>query len=126
MAKHNATETFDDQKEKLFEAIDELRESLNLSDEDMEVVKEWGIKLLVTGVSVYIAYRLIRTLLGYKKGVPVLEAKRSSSKRHIREASPISRMIKEQIALFLVAFIRQRIVAFLEEKGLLVDEEKDS
>lgn len=125
MAKHKSTETLEDQKEKLFEAIDQLKESLNLSDEDMEVVKEWGVTLLVTGVSVFVVYRIIRSLFGYKKGVPVIEAKPSSDRHHIREASPISRMIKEQVALFLIAFIRQRLVAFLEAKGLL-NEEKDS
>lgn len=125
MAKHNSTETLEDQKEKLFEAIDQLRESLNLNDEEMRLVKDWGVALLVTGVSVFVAYRIIRSLFGYKKDVPVIGAKRSSSKHHIKEAAPISIMIKEQLALFLIAFIKERLIKFLEEKGLL-NEERDS
>lgn len=118
MAKKNTTESFEDQKEKLFEAFEDLKESLNLDDEEVRLVKEWGVALLVTGVSVFIVYQLIRKLLGYKKDVPVMEADPSSDRYHIKESSPVSRMIKEQLALFLIAFIKQRLVRFLESKHL--------
>lgn len=125
MAKKNTTESFEDQKEKLFDALEELQESLNLSDEEVQTVKDWGVTLLVTGVSVFVVYRAIKKLFGHKKNVPVMEAKSSSNGTHIEESSPVARMIKEQLALFLIAFIKQRLSQFLESKGLL-HEERDS
>lgn len=118
MAKKNTTESFEDQKEKLFEALEDLKESLNLDDEEIRLVKEWGVALLVTGVSVFIVYQMIRKLMGYEKDVPVMEADPSSDRDHIKESSPVSRMIKEQLALFLIAFIKQRLVKYLESKKL--------
>ncbi len=119
MAKKNATDTLENEKEKLLEALEHLKESLNLGDDEIRVIKEWGVALLVTGVSVFVVYQLIKKVFGYKKDVPVIEAEPSSSRTRIKESSPVSRMIKEQLALFLIAFVKQRLMKFLESKHIL-------
>ncbi len=124
MAKRKTTDNLEDQKEKLFQAVDQLKESLNLNDEEMQKIKDWGIALLLTGVSVFVVYRLIGTVLGYKKDVPVMSAEPSSDKKHLRKSSPVSSILKEQLALILVAFAKQRLVRFLESKNLM-DEDRD-
>lgn len=125
MAKKNTTESFEDQKEKLFDALEELQESLNLSDEEVQTVKEWGVTLLVAGVSVFVIYQVIKKLFGNKKDASGKKAKSSGNGVHIEEVSPAARMIREQLTLFLIAFIKQRLSQFLESKGML-HEERDS
>lgn len=125
MAKKNTTESFEDQKEKLFDALEELQESLNLSDEEVRIVKDWGVTLLIAGVSVFVIYRVIKKLFGNKKAASVKKAKSSGKGVHTGEISPAVRMIREQLTLFLLAFIKQKLNQFLESKGLL-HEERDS
>ena len=54
-------------KEKWNDTVEKLREQLNLSDEELTTLKEWGVALLVTGVSVWILYRIVRNIFGPSK-----------------------------------------------------------
>ena len=54
-------------KQKWNDIVEKLRQRLNLSDEEVVTIKEWGIALLVTGVSVWILYRIVRKLFSSSK-----------------------------------------------------------
>ena len=73
MTKQSATDTFEAQKEKLQEIIDKLADQFDLSEEDLATAKEWGIALLVTGVSAYLVFRLLRRVFGSSEEEVVLE-----------------------------------------------------
>ena len=71
------------------DTVEKLRQQLNLSEEEVITIKEWGIALLVTGVSVWILYRIVRTILGFgRKKVVKVKVKPAKQKRKSRRASP--------------------------------------
>ena len=73
------------------DTVEKLRQQLNLSEEEVITIKEWGIALLITGVSAWVLYRIVRTILGFgrKKVVKVkVKPAKEKSKRKSRQASP--------------------------------------
>ena len=73
MPKKSATDKLDDQKEKLQEIIEKLADQYDISDEDLNKIKEWGIALLITGVSAYIIYRILQGIFGFDDEEEVIE-----------------------------------------------------
>ena len=122
MTTQSTSDTFEAQKEKLQEIVHKLAEQFNLSEEDITTAKEWGIALLVTGVSVFIVYRLFQRIFGVDKEVPVMEAEPESDPEHIERSSAMARMLKEQAALFLVAVARRQIMRFLQKNNIIDDD----
>lgn len=118
MTTHNGKEQLEDQKEKLFEAIADLQESLDLDEEDMQKIKEWGGALLVAGVSAYVIYRLLKSM---SKGtsIEVEERKHRSPKVKMKRESSVSRMLREQLVIILIAVFRKRIMRFLRENDII-------
>lgn len=58
-------------KKKWHQLVERLQDQTNLTDEEVVTIKEWGVALLVTGVSVWILYRIVRKLFGSSKKVIV-------------------------------------------------------
>lgn len=112
------TESLEEQKEKLFEAIAHLQESLDLDDEDVQKIKDWGLGLLVAGISVYVIYKLLNSAF---KGTSVdIESKKGHMpKVKMKRNTSISRMIKEQVVVILIAVFRKKIMEFLRENELI-------
>ena len=102
MAKQTAYDTFDAQKEKIQEIIEKLAAQFDLDEEDLGTIKEWGVALLVTGVSVYIVYQMIQRLLGSDE---VHEEEEDLSDR----TSAFAEMLKKQAGLILLAVARSQI-----------------
>lgn len=109
MSKRKNTETLEDQKEELLKAIDELRETLNLDEEDMETIKDWGVAILVAGVSAFVIYQLIKKVFGKK------EEEEESGSNEV-DTSQVSQLLKQQLALFLTAYAKKKLSSFLESK----------
>ncbi len=101
MAKQSAYDTFDAQKEKIQEIIEKLATQFDLDEEDLGTIKEWGVALLVTGVSIYIIYQLVQRLLGsddeYEEEDDIAD-----------RTSAFAEMLKKQAALVLVAVARSQ------------------
>lgn len=112
------TEPLELQKEKLFEAIADLQESLDLGDEDVQKIKEWGVGLLVAGVSFYVIYKLLKSV--FKGSSLEVENRKGHAPRvKMKRDTSISRMIKEQVVVILIAVFRKRIMEFLRENELI-------
>ena len=58
-------------KQKWHQLVERLQERTNLTDEEVVTIKEWGVALLVTGVSVWILYRIVRRIFVPSKKVVV-------------------------------------------------------
>ena len=71
-------------KKKWHQLVERLQQQTNLTDEEVITIKEWGVALLVTGVSVWILYRIVRKIFGSPKKVIVEKVvrKEDSSDRH--------------------------------------------
>ncbi len=107
MSKRKNAEKLEDQKDELLKAIDELRETLNLDEEDMETIKDWGIAILVTGVSALVIYQLIKKLSGNKKD------DEQEDDDHDEDTFHVPQLLKQQLALFLAAYAKKKLSSFL-------------
>ena len=58
-------------KKKWHQLVERLQQQTNLTDQEVITIKEWGVALLVTGVSVWILYRIVRKIFGPSKKVIV-------------------------------------------------------
>ncbi len=58
-------------KKKWQQLVERLQQQTNLTDEEVITIKEWGVALLVTGVSVWILYRIVRKIFVSPKKVIV-------------------------------------------------------
>ncbi len=58
-------------KKKWHQLVERLQQQTNLTDEEVITIKEWGVALLVTGVSVWILYRIVRKIFGPSKKIVV-------------------------------------------------------
>jgi len=109
MAKHSATDTFEAQKEKIEEIIQKLAAQFDLDEEDLATIKEWGIALLVTGVSVYIVYQLFQRMFGSDDNDYREEIEEEFSD-YADRTSAFVEMLKKQAALFAVSLARRQIM----------------
>ena len=75
------------------DTVEKLRLRFNLSDQEVVTIKEWGIALLITGVSVWVLYRIVRTILGFssKKTVKVKVEAPKKKRRAEKERKPAIR-----------------------------------
>ncbi|MFP4089996.1 MAG: hypothetical protein ACLFUB_09570 [Cyclobacteriaceae bacterium] len=122
MFKKKEQDSLEDQKEALFEAIDELRNSIDLEDLDLRKIQEWAIPLLVAVFSAYLAYKLLKDLFG-TSNVEVHEGENGRKKVKVKRDSSVSRLLKEQLLLILVAVLRKRVVRYLRENNFIDEEE---
>lgn len=77
--------TQDAKQQRWNDTVEKLRQQLNLSEEEVITIKEWGVALLITGVSVWVLYRIVRTILGIgRKKVVKVKVKPPKEKRKPR------------------------------------------
>lgn len=127
------------------DSIEKLRLRFNLSDQEVVTIKEWGIALLITGASVWVLYRIVRTILGFssKKTVKVkVEAphkKRRAERERKQEpedqappprprpakstsayrSSPWFPLIRRYAGPLLVALARQQVMRYLRANQII-------
>lgn len=58
-------------KKKWNQLVERLQQQTDLTNEEVVTLKEWGVALLVTGVSVWILYRIVRKIFIPSKKVVV-------------------------------------------------------
>ncbi|MEM6844833.1 MAG: hypothetical protein AAF944_16555 [Bacteroidota bacterium] len=104
MAKNSSYDTFDAQKEKIQEIIEKLAVQFDLDEDDLTTIKEWGVALLVTVVSVYIIYQLVRRLIGSKEEDEEYEDPDVADRTSI-----LSDILKKQAALLLISVARSQL-----------------
>ena len=82
------------------DTVEKLRLRFNLSDREVVTIKEWGIALLITGVSVWILYRIMRTILGFssKKTVVKVPPREKRRSRRARRAERAEAQAEEEAA----------------------------
>ena len=94
------------------------------ADEYLENIKtyfsEWGKTLLIVGGTVWVAYKVIKGLSSHQQN------KRSQlhtvPEEHYavattRPSSRIAKMIKQQIVLFLIAIVKQKLTEALSKRS---------
>lgn len=128
-------------KKKWNDTVEKLRKQLNLSDEEIVTIKEWGVALLVTGVSGWMLYRLVRKILGlnqkkveikveqpqevrnqYPKGQPKKNqpAERSSSRRNpLSSSSPWFPFVKQYTGPLMVLLAKQILTRYLKANKII-------
>lgn len=113
----------DEQKEAIFNMIDELRAYLDfdLEDLDSESIKEWGKSLLIAGIGAFLVYKLISGIFGNKK-VELEEDNVVLKDIKVKDDSVIARFVKEQAAIILLSMARKWIKKYLKAKNI-VDED---
>ena len=68
-------------KKKWNDTVAKLGKQLNLSEEEITTIKEWGVALLVTGVSAWILYRIVRKIFGPSKKTVKIKVEQPSAKQ---------------------------------------------
>jgi hypothetical protein len=58
-------------KKKWNQLVKRIQQQTDLTDEEVITLKEWGVALLVTGVSVWILYRIVRKIFIPSKKVVI-------------------------------------------------------
>ena len=128
MPKKSATDTLEAQKEKLQEIINKLADQYDLSDEDLNTIKEWGIALLITGASAYIIYRILQGVFGFGDDEEEIEEEPEMEEDEDEDdyddpLGAITGLLKGQVGVFLVSLARRQITRFLRENNLLDEDE---
>ncbi|MCC5921495.1 MAG: hypothetical protein LAT68_13995 [Cyclobacteriaceae bacterium] len=109
-------------KRKLDQSVDDLR---GVVGDKFEEYKSKSIKIgktaLIVGAAFYFTYKIFGSLFGSKKETVVMEDASSEQLpvKVVSSESKIVTMIKEQIALFLIAIIKQKIAEYLQQLDLL-------
>ena len=129
-------------KQKWSDTVEKLRKQLNLSHEEATTIKEWGVALLVTGVSAWILYRIVRKLFGPSKKTvkikveqPTTKAayeaddsspkanptKRSKSPRKnpLYTSSPWFPLIKRYVGPLMVLLVKRQINRYLRVNKII-------
>ncbi len=123
MSKIKNMDQLDEQKEAIFNMIDDLRDYLDIDLEnlDSESIKEWGKSLLVAGIGAFLIYKLINGIFGSKK-VELEEDSVVLKDIKVKDDSVIARFVKEQAAIILLSMARKWIKKYLKAKNI-VDED---
>lgn len=126
-------------KQKWNDTVEKLRQQLNLSDEEVITIKEWGVALLVTGVSVWILYRLVRRIFGLnKKAVEIkvetapaiakqqpkrtktkAKNRKSASRRPSLTSSPWFPLIRKYAGPLLIALAKRQVDRYLRANHII-------
>ena len=83
-------------KQKWNDTVEKLRQQLNLSDEEVITIKEWGVAVLVTGVSVWILYRIVKKIFGPSKKTVEINVEAPPSDRQYKPKKTKKVKTKEQ------------------------------
>ena len=129
-------------KKKWNDTVEKLRKQLNLSDEEVITIKEWGVALLVTGVSAWILYRIVRKIFGPSKKTVKIKVEqpktppgsdasaprrketsnkkeKSSSRNPLYTSSPWFPLIRKYAGPLLVALARRQINRYLRANNII-------
>jgi hypothetical protein len=121
MSKTEQMDQLEDTREALFNMIDELRDTLDLEDLDIETIKEWGRSLLIAGVAAFVIYKVIRGIAG-GRNVQLEDDSAVLKGIKVKDDGVISRFVKEQVVIILLSLVRKWIKRYLKAKAL-VDED---
>lgn len=129
-------------KQKWHQLVERLQQQTNLTDEEVVTIKEWGVALLVTGVSVWILYRIIHKIFSSPKKVVVEKEvvqkddpakndrsantnpneqsnnKRKSAKRS-SYGSPWFPLIRRYAGPLLLALAQRQVNSYLRAKSII-------
>ncbi len=122
------------QQQRWSDTVEQLRQRFNLTDQEVITIKEWGVALLLTGVSAWVLYRIVRTILGFnsKKVVKVkvkaaeqkvTEQRAPKAKRRRAKvpyaSSPWFPLIKRYAGPLVVALMRKQVVRYLRANHII-------
>ena len=126
-------------KQKWNDTVEKISQQLNLSEEEVITIKEWGVALLVTGVSAWLLYRLVRKIFGpSKKTVKIkveqpkapsdyrtdpppkaTDKRRPSRKKSSSTSSPWFPLIRKYAGPLLLALARRQINRYLRTNSII-------
>ncbi len=106
------------QKEKLVKSTEDLRKALEIEIDNLkESAGEWGKVILVAGGAVFLTYSIIRIFTKKKpKQKHANEATMAYQPVPVKHSNILGRRIMEQIAFFILAIAKQKLLQYLEEK----------
>ena len=109
----------------------QLQQRFNLTDQEVITIKEWGLALLVTGVSAWVLYRIVRTVLGFnsKKVVKVKvkaaqeqykpEPTEERRRHRRRSSSPWFPLIRRYAGPLVIALMQKQITRYLRANNII-------
>ena len=130
-------------KKKWHQLVERLQQQTNLTDQEVITIKEWGVALLVTGVSVWILYRIVRKIFGPSKKVIVEKVvrkddpptndratndnpdKQSNKKRKSKSGKPSSYgspwfpLIRRYAGPLLLALLQRQVNSYLRANNII-------
>jgi hypothetical protein len=117
MSKVENFDQLEEQKEALFNAIDDFKDSLNLDDLDLDKAKELVKPLLIAGVAAFVIYKLFSGIFGRKVSYQDDNAVLKNIKT--KGDTKVSRFVKEQAVIVILALARKWIKKYLRANKLL-------
>lgn len=120
MSKIDNMDQIEDQKEALFNLIDNLRDAFDIDLEDMDLdnIKEWGRPLIIAGASAFVIYKVMNGLFG-GRNVELDDDRAVLKNFKVKEGSVISRFVKEQAVIILLSLVRKWIKKYLRAKSII-------
>jgi len=120
MSKIDNMDQIEDQKEALFNLIDNLRDAFDIDLEDMDLdnIKEWGRPLIIAGASAFVIYKVMNGLFG-SRNVELDDDRAVLKNFKVKEGSVISRFVKEQAVIILLSLVRKWIKKYLRAKSII-------
>lgn len=121
-------------KKKWNDTLKKLKQQLNLSDEEITTIKEWGVASLVTGISFWILFRIVQKLFGSSKKKVEINveqpkdsspkntpppAKKSPPKNPLYTSSPWFPFIKKYTGPLLVLIAKQMVNRYLRSNKII-------
>ena len=128
-------------KKKWHQLVERLQQQTNLTDEEVVTIKEWGVALLVTGVSVWILYRIVRKIFGPSKKIVVekvvrkddppvndraashnfneQKSKKRKSGKKSSSGSPWFPLIRRYAGPLLLALAQRQVNSYLRSKKII-------
>ena len=103
-------------KKELEQISTQYKAALSSNVDDLKLdLDRWGSNFIVIAGSLYGAYQVFKLIKGLREKEPE-EEEVSRAVATTKESSPIASLIKEKIALFILAIAMERLKRFLDEK----------
>lgn len=112
----SSTYDYEMQKEKLAKSSEDLKKALDVEiDKLKENAGEWGKVVMVAGGALFLTYMVVKA---FRKSKP----KKHQNKEQMyypvpaKPSNTLGRKILEQIAFFVLAIAKQKVLQILEQK----------
>ena len=116
MDKETINLTTEQRKRQLIESSEDSRKALEMHLQDLKTNSlRLGGMVLMAGATVFVSYKIVRALTKKKRTQKVVKADDSKYAMVAAKAedNALARLVKQQIALFLIGMLKQKLTSSL-------------